>query len=217
MENKRILELAVACTPSAADRVVGILREEHRSLRSVLAILERVLADVALHGVEPDFALICSALYYIDDFAERVHHPKEDAHLFAALRRRTNRLDGVLDRLQSDHVRTPSLMARATRELVHFQGGAQDGLERLRSTIAAYATLLHGHMRVEEQLMKDARAVLTEEDWDAIARAFTSQQDPLADSAREEFRRLRARILNLRPRKMRVDDDAARHMRESVE
>jgi hemerythrin-like domain-containing protein len=217
MDRRANLKLATTCSPSSADRVAGILREEHRTLRTVLSILERLLADIALRGTEPEFGLIASALYYIEDFPERVHHPKEDAHFFAAVRRRTNKLDAVLDRLQSEHIRTPQLIGRAQRELVHYQGGAPQGLERLRSCVAAYASLLHDHMRIEEGLLKDARTYLTEEDWAAIARAFESHQDPLTDATRDEFRRLRARILNLLPRKMRLDPETTTEMRAPIE
>jgi hemerythrin-like domain-containing protein len=36
-------------------------------------------------------------LYYIREYPEQVHHPKEDRYLFARLRDRTGELDEVLD------------------------------------------------------------------------------------------------------------------------
>lgn len=200
------LTLAATSVPSAAEIVVGALLEEHRTVRTVLTIVERLLADIEQHGTEPDFGLLCTALYYLDDFPERVHHPKEDEYLFAALRRRTTRLNAVLDRLGAEHVRSPAMLVRVQRELVHYQGGAPGGLRRLRSAVSAYAAMLQEHMRMEEELFGAARGSLTEEDWSAISRAFQSSGDPLAsDACRQEFRRLRARILTMLPRKMRID------------
>jgi hemerythrin-like domain-containing protein len=187
------------------ERVLDTLLEEHRSLRTVLALLEKLLHDVAELKSEPDFVLLSSALYYIDDFPERVHHPKEDEHIFARLRRRTAAHDAILDRLQAEHIRSSNLAGIVERALVHYQGGAPEGLERLRSAVSAYTAMLTDHMRTEEQLFESARDDLTDEDWFAIAAAFEADLDPLAaDAARQEFRRLRARIMSMLPRKMRL-------------
>lgn len=211
------LMLASNGAPTAGDVVIGTLLEEHRALRTVLAILERLLTDAAERGTVPDFALLASALYYIDDFPERVHHPKEDAHLFAALRRRTNRFNPVLDRLQSEHIRGAQMLARVQRELVHYQGGAPNGLRTTRAAVSAFAAMQDDHMRTEEGVLLAARDYLTPDDWTAIARAFAANDDPLsAGSARLEFRRLRSRILTLLPRKMRLDPEAIRLEHETV-
>ena len=211
------LTLASNGAPTAGDVVIGTLLEEHRALRTVLAILERLLNDAAERGTAPDFALISSALYYIDDFPERVHHPKEDAYLFTALRRRTNRFNPVLDRLQAEHIRGAQMLARVQRELVHYQGGVPNGLRRTRAAVSAYAVLQCDHMRCEEGVLLAARDYLTEDDWNAIARAFAATADPLSpDSARLEFRRLRSRILTLLPRKMRLDPEAIHFERETA-
>ena len=211
------LTLASNGAPTAGDVVIGTLLEEHRALRTVLAILERLLTDAAERGTAPDFALISSALYYIDDFPERVHHPKEDTHLFAALRRRTNRFNSVLDRLQAEHIRGAQMLARVQRELVHYQGGAPSGLRKTRAAVSAFAAMQYDHMRCEEGVLLASREYLTEDDWSAIARAFAANDDPLsAGSARLEFRRLRSRILTLLPRKMRLDPEAMRLERETA-
>jgi len=211
------LTLASNASPSASGVVIGTLLEEHRAMRTVLAILERLLTDAAERGTAPDFALIASALYYMDDFPERVHHPKEDAHLFAALRRRTNRFNSVLDRLQAEHIRGAQMLARVQRELVHYQGGAPHGLRRTRAAVCAFAALQNDHMRCEESVLLASHDYLTEDDWAALAGAFVATGDPLSpDSARLEFRRLRSRILTLLPRKMRLDPDAVRFERETA-
>jgi hemerythrin-like domain-containing protein len=209
------LTLASNGAPSASGAVIGTLLEEHRALQTVIGILERLLTDAAERGTVPEFALISSALYYIDDFPERVHHPKEDAHLFAALRRRTNHFNSVLDRVQAEHIRGAQMLARVQRELVHYQGGAPDGLRKLRTAVSAFAAMQHDHMRTEEGVLRDACNYLTHDDWTAIAGAFDSNDDPLSpDSARAEFRRLRSRILTLLPRKMRLDPEAIRLARD---
>lgn len=200
------LRLAASGSPSARDLVTGTLVDEHRTLRTVLQILQRLLHEISQFGMTPDFSLLSAILYYIDDFPERVHHPKEDRHLFPVLRRRTARFDGVIARLRTDHARIPQMFARIQRDFVHYQAGAPQGLARLCANVGTYAELLEEHMRTEEELLHDARAELTEEDWEQLARAVRGHGDPLRDDpTRQEFRVLRARILNLLPTKMRLD------------
>jgi hemerythrin-like domain-containing protein len=42
-------------------------------------------------------------LYYIREYPQQVHHPKEDQFLFGRLRVRTHELDHVIDRLEYQH------------------------------------------------------------------------------------------------------------------
>lgn len=181
------------------------IKQEHHTLGLVVEVLQRLLADVQRQHVQPDFTLFSAALYYIEDFPERCHHPKEDEHLFDALRRRTADFNSVLDELQADHIRSGQMVAYMERALVRCQAGAADGVARFRDAVDAYAVMLRRHMEAEESLLERARSVLTEEDWQRIAEAFDANDDPLSGAnGREEFRKLYLRILNLLPRKIRL-------------
>lgn len=190
---------------SAYETALGIIREEHHRLTLVMEVLQRVLTDIGRQHAEPDFTLLATALYYIDDFPERCHHPKEDEYLFDALRRHTARFNAVLDELQGEHVRSGQMMAYAERALVRFQAGAPGGFARFREAVEAYAVMLHDHMQKEERLLAEARAALGEQDWERIAAAFAANEDPLFGAhGRDEFRKLYLRIINLLPRKLRL-------------
>lgn len=189
---------------NAMDVAVATIKLEHRALGAVMEALQRLLAAVAVRHAEPDFTLFSAALYYIDDFPERFHHPKEDEHLFRTLRLRTTEFNALLDELQAEHIHSARVMARLHCALVHYQGGAARGLENFHAAVDAYSAMLSEHMRKEEGLLERARDELTEEDWSNIAAAFSVNDDPLfGDSRREEFRRLYFRIRNLLPSKIR--------------
>lgn len=194
-----------ANTVAGARKVaVATIMQEHRTLATVLSALRQRLAKVADQHAEADFGFLAAALYYINDFPERYHHPKEDKHLFPALRRRTDRFDAVLDDLQAEHVRSERMIASMEHALVHSQGGAPDGLESFKSTVDAYANMLWGHMRKEEELLALAPDYLEDEDWQKIADAFDANDDPLYGARRdEEFGKLYSRIVNSLPSKMR--------------
>lgn len=194
------------------DVAVAVIRREHCALETVMEALQRLLADIAAQHAEPDFALFSAALYYIADFPERCHHPKEDEHLFKALRRCTAEFDALLDELQAEHIRSAQMVSQLQCALVHYQGGAPRGLEAFRTAFDAYSALLNEHMRKEDDLLERARGCLAEEDWSGIASAFAANDDPLfGDARREEFRKLYFRIFNLLPRKLRMSAHNFRH------
>ncbi len=190
---------------SARDVSVAIIEQEHRALDMVLRALQHLVTDIAEQHLERDFALLAAALYYIDDFPERFHHPKEDKYLFKALRRRTTRFNAVLDELQAEHIRSAQMTGYLQSAFVHYQGGAPDGIKPFSEAVDAYAAMLRDHMRKEEVLLAQLEDDLTEEDWREIAAVFDANDDPLfGEHQREEFRKLYFRIVNLLPSKMRI-------------
>jgi hemerythrin-like domain-containing protein len=64
---------------------ISILKSEHRSLSAVLHGLKQLAKDAQDARVRPDFKVFRAMLRYIDEYPERLHHPKEDEHLFARL------------------------------------------------------------------------------------------------------------------------------------
>jgi len=187
------------------DSALAIIREEHRTLRSVMHALEQVVQEVLTRHIDADHALIACMLYYIDDFPERCHHPKEDETLFRLLRERTSSADAVLDELQSQHVRSAQMMAYLQRSFVHWLGGAPDGLRHFSDAVESYAAFLSDHMDQEEnQVLPLAEKYLQPGDWQAIDAAFRANQDPLrGEQLQQEFRKLKQRIMNLLPRRLK--------------
>jgi hemerythrin-like domain-containing protein len=189
---------------SVRNDAIATIRAEHNSMETVLVALLHLIEEIAERRGEPDFALLSAALYYFDDFPERCHHPKEDEYLFKALRRRTAAFNDVLDELQAEHIQSGQMVAYLERALVHFQGGAPDGLKQFRAAIAAYAALLRSHMHKEERLLAQAPQHLEEEDWTTMAAAFKANVDPLfGESCGPDYGRLYSRIVNLLPTKLR--------------
>ena len=199
---------------AARNAALTRLRDEHRALARVIEALETVTAQAVDGAGEPDFALLASMLYYVDAFPERVHHPKEERHLFAVLRRRNPQSAPLLDRLEREHRRSPEVLSELERALVHWQGGAPDGGERFALALGRFCEFNWSHMRSEEtEVLPQAEHALTDADWLGMAEAFGANDDPLFGVARRrEFERLYHRIANLAPRKLKLTllDDSAR-------
>ena len=192
---------------SAYNFVVDTIKQEHRALGHVVEVLQHSLRDIAAEHSEVDFKLLASILYYIDDFPERMHHPKEDAYIFKPLREVSADSNAVLDELLGEHGLSTKMLRDMHAALVHYLAGAYGSLQAFISCVDAYAAMLKEHMRKEEELLARAGPSLPESKWQDILAAFTANEDPIASrDVRTEFRNLYGHIQNLLPRKMRYPE-----------
>ncbi len=184
---------------------ITLIRREHDALGRVLHGLEEVIRELGDERIEPDFDLLATMLYYIDQFPERCHHPREEATLFARIRERTNQADGMLDTLLDEHHRGPSLVSDLALKLIRFQGGGRAELDQFAAAVASYIAFNWAHMRAEEEdLLPIAERVLDESDWTAIEVAFRNNEDPMFGRTQDpRYSRVYTRIVNLAPRKVR--------------
>lgn len=184
-------------------QALSIIRSEHRTLAAVIHALEHVAADMAAGKLTPDYKLLWSIIYYIDEFPERLHHPKEDAVLFPRIRARTHDIDDVLDELGRQHVSShPHLDALKTL-LGRMEADIPGALQAFSEKIAVYASFHWKHMAQEESLvLPKASEVFTAQDWEEVAASFAENKDPLQDASAinsEWFRQFYRRIVTLVP------------------
>lgn len=180
---------------------LAILHDEHRSLAAIVHGLKYLIREVRENNNQPDFKLMWAMIYYIDAFPERLHHPKENAYLFARLRQRTHEADEVLDALEKEHIEG----ARQVRELEHalgyYEADKPNGFELFAAAVEKFADETWQHMNLEEKVVIPlAKKYLTPEDWVEIATAFGENGDPRFGAEPDhEFRNLFSRIVNLAP------------------
>ncbi|RZL92726.1 MAG: hemerythrin domain-containing protein [Variovorax sp.] len=179
-----------------------IIRREHRALSAMLRAITLLLSEHRRRGTLPDFSALRGMLFYVDEFHEMQHHPKESLLLFPKLRGRATQTDAVLDRLDRDH----SQSERSIRDLEHLLLGLEmmgdtdqreSRLEKFELTFKSYVGCCFDHMRVEEtEVLPLAEAVLDAKDWAELDAAFLMNRDALAGSEAEEaYRPLFKRIL----------------------
>lgn len=162
----------------SADAIATIL-EEHRSLKAIVHGLKHVVNEARTTGGRCDFVALRAMLDYIDAFAEKRHHPKEETYLFARLRERTEAADAVLEELEHQHQGTDRLVERLHEGLESFERGDTGGLAAFADALDGFAAAMWQHMATEEKvLLPLARVHLTEPDWQEIAQAFAENQDP---------------------------------------
>ena len=184
---------------SDAQRALTTIKDEHRSLAAVIHGLQHVLAEARTTNTRPDFALLRAMLFYIENFPERLHHPKEEAFLFRLLRQRTPECDAVIADLAQQHAAGAALFSALRRALTAFEADVTDGDARFSEAVERFAQAQWQHMAAEEKLVLPAASRhLTPGDWREIATAFLDNGDPrFGGLADEAFVHLFTRLLNL--------------------
>lgn len=177
-----------------------IIRDEHRALASVVKGLQFLVQEIQNRGQTPDFALLQSIISYIEQFPDKLHHPKEDQYLFPALRKRNPAAAADLDILEDEHHRSTPLTARVADSLRDYKGDATR-FEVFAQAVDDYANFHWAHMSREENVILPlAEKYLLSEDWVSINAAFKSNSDPLVGiNTQREFRELFRRLVNLMP------------------
>lgn len=178
--------------------VCAIIKDEHRSI-AVVSYGMRMLASELGEGKSVDAALLEAMLTYLSEFPARLHHPKEDAYLFTALRRRDSALDAVIDDLQRQHADADGHLKALREALGRYQASHGTEAATLAGAVNAFAAEQLRHIAIEEQqIIPHAQACLEPQVWQEIAAAFGGDGDPrFDDGERETYRRLYSRIANL--------------------
>ncbi|HEX5768159.1 MAG TPA: hemerythrin domain-containing protein [Burkholderiales bacterium] len=179
---------------------ISILKSEHRSISAVLHGLKELARMAQDAKVRPRFQVLRSMLRYMDEYPERLHHPKENDHIFSRLVAREPSARLLVEELQAEHEEGARLIRELERSLLFFEEGWPAGAREFQQAVDAYADFHWKHMRKEEQqLMPLAERALTAEDWKAINAAFAENRDPVAGLQERDFEQLFSRIANLAP------------------
>ncbi|HEY6134246.1 MAG TPA: hemerythrin domain-containing protein [Rubrivivax sp.] len=178
-----------------------IIREEHAALaamlRSILLLIKRHRHEATL----PDFGALRAMLFYVDEFPEKRHHPKESALLFPKLRARTPLSRDLLDKLDEDHARGEHKIRDLQHALLGFEMLGEPRRAAFEQAAQRYVDFYLNHMALEErEILPLAERVLTEHDWADLDEAFAANRDPFASHDPEpDYRALYTRIVGIVP------------------
>lgn len=163
-------------------QALGIIHDEHRTLGAVIDAFRHIIDDIAAGNLSPDYKLLWSIVYYIEEFPNRLHHPKEDEVLFPLVRARAADIAATLDDLTRQHDNGGPFLDRIKTQLGRLQAGIPGIAPQLAENVATYASFHQRHMVQEESVvLARARQALTDDDWQAIATAFAANRDPLVE------------------------------------
>ena len=181
-------------------KAIQKIRDEHRSISAVLHGLKQLARDAQDPKVKPEFAVFRAMIHYIDEFPEKLHHPKEDEVLFPPIAGHAPGAQKLVDALRAEHKDGAKLVRELERALVLFEDGGAGAARKFLEAVDAYAEFHWHHMRKEEQeLLPLGEKYLSARDWEAIDAAFDANRDPIAGIREKDFTALFTRIVSLAP------------------
>jgi len=173
---------------------LSLWHADHANFARLLDLLEKETVAFQETG-KPNYELMIDIVYYLRNFGDRLHHPREDV-AFDRLVDHEPRLQSVVNRLVQEH----AVIAAAGDELLDRLNRILEDVVTPRAAVeAAAATYLvyyrHHLAKEEREIIPCAAQLLTKQDWMAVASAVPSGPDPLfGDHAEERFRNLRRQI-----------------------
>lgn len=179
---------------------IRIIHDEHRSISSVLHALKHLTRMARDPTVMPDFRAFRAMVRYIDEYPERLHHPKEDKYLFARLAAVCPEAGPLIERLESEHREGARLVRELERALLFFEDARPDGWTEFADLVDEYAQFHWDHMRLEEkELLPLAERHFTPQDWQVVDQGFAPNSDPIAELQVRDFEALFSRLVTLAP------------------
>ncbi len=178
-----------------------VIRDEHQALSAMLRSMAMLLSQSHREGHLPDFDVLRSMLFYVDEFPEKLHHTKESELLFPRVRERAPELAPVLDRLEQDHTRGEHAIRELEHALLAFEVMGEARRMAFERALDQYTRGYLEHMAVEERdILPAAQKHFSADDWAALDKAFEANRDPLTGHEPEEgYRPLFRKIVMTAP------------------
>lgn len=157
-----------------------IIRDEHSALAAMLRSLSMMVQRGPADEPEQFFDVLRAMLFYIDEFPERLHHPKESDLLFPRVVRLAPHVLPTVERLEQDHMRGESAVRELQHLLMAWELLGESRREAFNAAAKTYVGFYLEHMQLEETIvLPEAEKCLQESDWAELDAAFATNCDPL--------------------------------------
>jgi hemerythrin-like domain-containing protein len=185
------------------------IRDEHASLAAMLQSLVMMMDRGP--GDEPElfFDVARAMLFYIDEFPERQHHPKETELLFPRVLALAPQTQPAIERLLQDHQHSETGVRALQHQLLAWELLGDTRRAAFDAAVRQYVKAYLEHMQLEETaILPVAERVFSADDWEALDQAFAGNTDPLSPQGRQDpsFDRLFTRIVMRAPAPIGVGD-----------
>ncbi|MDR3370242.1 hemerythrin domain-containing protein [Rhodoferax sp.] len=181
---------------------IQIIHDEHTTLASMLRSIGMMVERGPGKKPQDYFDVMRAMLFYIDEFPERLHHPKETELLFPPVARLAPETREVIERLDNDHIKGEAAVRELQHLLLAWELLGDTRREAFDTAIKRYLGFYLEHMRLEETVVIPAALkVLGDADWLEIDAAFAANCDPLTGKYPRDpiYDRLFTRIVNHAP------------------
>jgi hemerythrin-like domain-containing protein len=179
-----------------------IIHDEHAALAAMLRSLSLMLQRGPADAPSNYFEVLRAMLFYIDEFPERLHHPKESTLLFPKVARAAPHVKSTIDRLEQDHAHGEHAVRELQHRLLAWELLGESRRAAFETSAAAYVDFYLDHIRLEETvILPEAVKCLNEQDWLELDAAFATNCDPLTGRYPRDpaFAHLFTRITTIAP------------------
>jgi hemerythrin-like domain-containing protein len=161
-------------------RSLQIIRDEHASLAAMLQSMRMMVERGPSESRTNFFDVVRAMLFYIDEYPERLHHPKESNLLFPKVVKAAPKVLGAIDRLERDHMYSEKAARDLQHLLLSWELLGASRRAAFEEAFKKYVDFYLEHMHLEESvILPEAERCLTEADWRALDAAFAENADPL--------------------------------------
>ncbi|MFY9328212.1 MAG: hemerythrin domain-containing protein [Georgfuchsia sp.] len=170
-------------------------KAEHTDFVRLLGILESQIG-LFQEGAEANYELMLDIVYYLTQFPDRFHHPREDI-AFGKLAERDRSTRIRVRELLGEHQVIAAAGKRLVEQLDGILGGAILARKSVEVDAATYIAFYRQHMAGEEtDLFPLLEGVLSNEDWKAVGDAIAPEVDPLFGAKVEQrYQQLHRQIM----------------------
>ena len=172
-------------------RPTQILRHEHRVIEQALRALDGMCLTLKSGGNVPPETLY-QILDFIQNFADRFHHAREEIYLFPSLSHNGFQIDGgALGFLMGEHETERTLTAELELAIGEYRHGDSEAVDRFVKAANLYREHLVGHMREEDAILfRLAEEVLDEAVKASLTQSFAQEEAQSSDGMVARYERL---------------------------
>lgn len=175
-------------------RPTHLLRHEHRVIEQALRALDGICLRLKVGNEIPAEAL-AQALDFIQNFADRFHHRREEEYLFPALKQFGFEEGGALHFLREEHSLERELLAELEFAVEEYRCGDSEAIRHFIEVSGRFCRHLIGHMQKEDTLLfRMAEDLLDEQAKNELMRNLGQGRADSRESVSQRYERLAAEL-----------------------
>ena len=167
--------------------IVEQIRDDHISMARILSIMEQEINPI--DGADDcDYALLIDCMRYMVEYADVVHHPKEDA-MMQCISKKSAYLEALVGEIEKQH----KLIRKSSTEFYDIVKAVESeeivSKEKISELGLKYIQMQRAHMKLEnEHLLSKVRALLLHDDYLNINKRYEKYRDPqLSENFETEY------------------------------